>query len=88
LLGFGNTSTEGSIRNHLVEVKTGEGKSLILAVAITVFAFLGFDVYAACYSKHLINRDYNEFKELFELLSISKKIHYGTIEELCETVIN
>ena len=75
------------VRN-LVEIGTGEGKSLTLAVASCIMALLGFDVYCACYSQYLSRRDYQSFEDLFKLLRITNYIHYGTFNELCEQVIN
>ena len=88
LLGFGYTTDEGQLRNQLIQIKTGEGKSLVTAVTLVVLALFGFDVYCGCYSRHLIERDQNEFKFLFEALKVDQFIHYGTIEQLCEKVIN
>jgi hypothetical protein len=38
------------IRNNLVQIKTGEGKSVTLAILSIIFALYGFDVRCACYS--------------------------------------
>ena len=42
-----------NIRNNLVQIKTGEGKSITLAVVSMIFALNGFEVKCACYSKYL-----------------------------------
>lgn len=42
----------------MVEVKTGEGKSVVLAVLAAYLALVGFDVYEACYSLYLSQRDF------------------------------
>ena len=55
---------------------------------MVILALHGYEVYCACYSKHLIERDYNDFSYIFETLGVDKFIHYGTIEQLCEKVIN
>ena len=75
------------VRN-LVQIGTGEGKSLTLAVASCILALLQFDVSCACYSARLSRRDENSFKDLFSVLGVSNRIHYGTFNELCEMVIN
>jgi hypothetical protein len=41
-----------------MQVKTGEGKSVLLGVLSILLAFMGFEVYEACYSAHLSSRDY------------------------------
>ena len=64
------------------------GKSLTLAVTSIVLALIGFDVSCACYSEYLSRRDGDVFTPLFESLTVSDNIHYGTFDELCERVIN
>ena len=43
--------------NTLVQVLTGEGKSLILGLLSTIFALIGFNVDVVCYSSYLSRRD-------------------------------
>jgi preprotein translocase subunit SecA len=43
--------------NRLAEVKTGEGKSIVLAVLSIYFALFGYEVHCACYSNMLSKRD-------------------------------
>lgn len=71
-----------------MQIKTGEGKSLTLAVTAAVLALLGKEVYSACYSSYLSDRDYHNFLFLFERLGVVKNIHYGTFQKLAEHVIN
>eukprot|EP01083_Nonionella_stella_P229397 812004_1 len=73
---------------NLVEIGTGEGKSLTLAVSSAVLALLGFHVDCACYSKYLSVRDYKDFESLFISLDIHHHIKYGTFNELSENIIN
>ena len=60
--------------NNLIEIKTGEGKSITMAVSAIVLALVGFDVYCACYSDYLGKRDYDSFRSLFQLLDVADKI--------------
>ena len=76
------------IVRHLLQIGTGEGKSLTLAVASCVLALVGFDVNCACYSKYLSKRDYQSYLSLFSVFGVANNIHYGTFGELCERVIN
>lgn len=76
------------LKNNLVQIGTGEGKSVTLAATATTLALLGFDVNCACYSDYLSTRDYNEFLWLFDMLDVVDRIHYGTFNKLCESVIN
>ncbi len=86
MLGIDESSS--SLRNNLVQIGTGEGKSVTLAVTASVLALLGFEVSCACYSDYLSIRDYSAFKDLFDTLGIIDNIHYGTFNKLCEAVIN
>lgn len=86
LLGVGDKKEV--LRNNLVQIGTGEGKSVTLAATASVLALLGFEVNCACYSKYLSERDYEAFKGLFDILNISKYIQYGTFNRLCEAALN
>ena len=55
----------GLMVDNFVQIKTGEGKSVTLAVVSIIFALYGFEVNCACYSKYLSERDYNDFLNLF-----------------------
>lgn len=69
-------------RNHLAQVKTGEGKSICLGITATLFALLGYKVNVACYSSYLSDRDYEAFSQLFASYSLYGKIWYSTITDL------
>lgn len=83
-----NLIYESKLNGHLIEVGTGEGKSILLGGLSCVLSLLDFDVYCASYSKHLSSRDYEAFLPLFKQLDVSNKIHYSTLSELAEIVIN
>ncbi|CAF2071576.1 unnamed protein product [Rotaria magnacalcarata] len=86
MLGIGNAKEE--LRNNLVQIGTGEGKSITLGVTASILALLGFDVRCACYSQYLSQRDYNAFSPLFDVLGVTQYIQYGTFNKLCEDMIN
>lgn len=86
MLGVGDDKEQ--LTKNLIEIKTGEGKSVTLAAASCVFALLGYDVSCACYSEYLSQRDERAFKNLFDILNLSDYIHYGTFNKLCEDIIN
>ncbi|CAF4542845.1 unnamed protein product [Rotaria sp. Silwood2] len=86
MLGIGDKNEE--LTNNLVEIGTGEGKSVTLGVTASILALLGFDVCCACYSQYLSQRDYTAFLPLFDLLDLLNYIHYGTFNKLCEDTIN
>lgn len=71
-------------RDNLVQIKTGEGKSVTLAVVSMIFALHGFDVRCACYSKYLSERDFKSFESMFDVLGLKSQIKYGTFNEICE----
>ena len=77
-----------SLKKNLVQIGTGEGKSVTLAVTAVVLSLLGYDVYCVCYSDYLSKRDYNAFKQLFDKLDLNNYIHYGTFNKICEKEIN
>ena len=76
------------LRNNLIQIGTGEGKSVTLAVTAAVLSLLGFDVYCVCYSEYLSKRDFAAFKPLFDKLNLLEFIHYGTFNQICEDTIN
>jgi hypothetical protein len=85
---FNLTQKDLSLKKNFVQIGTGEGKSVTLAVTAVVLSILGFDVYCVCYSDYLSKRDYNAFKILFDVLELKKFIHYGTFNKICEDEIN
>ncbi|CAF3546493.1 unnamed protein product [Rotaria socialis] len=80
--------TSGDVINNLVQIGTGEGKSVVIAIAACVFALTGLDVMCSCYSKYLSMRDRNDFASVFQSLGIEENIDYGTFNELCEKFLN
>ncbi|CAF2540249.1 unnamed protein product [Rotaria sp. Silwood2] len=86
MLGIGDSKEE--LSNNLVQIGTGEGKSITLGATASILALLGFDVSCACYSEYLSQRDYTAFLSLFDSLGVLNHIHYGTFNRLCEYIIN
>ncbi|CAF0938955.1 unnamed protein product [Adineta steineri] len=86
MLGIGDKNEE--LKNNLVQVGTGEGKSVTLGVIACLLALLGFNVCCACYSEYLSQRDYTAFQSLFDSLDLLSYIRYGTFNKLCEDTIN
>ncbi|CAF3541480.1 unnamed protein product [Rotaria socialis] len=74
--------------NNLVQVGTGEGKSVVMAITACVFALTGVDVNCSCYSEVLSARDKNDFASVFRALGIEERIEYGTFNRLCEQLLN
>jgi len=86
LLGLDDFSTR-EVRGHLAEVKTGEGKSLDLALTASFLALVGSDAHIVCYSPYLSSRDATAFKDFYAYLGIEDKVHYQTIDQLTEFVV-
>eukprot|EP01083_Nonionella_stella_P275128 934312_1 len=74
--------------NNLVEVGTGEGKSVIMAITAIILALLDFDVYCACYSELLSKRDQKAFNDLFNKFGVQNNIQYQTFNNVLEQMIN
>lgn len=83
LFGLGS-KVSGCMDSHLAQIRTGEGKSVTLGVLATINALLGYDVDVVCYSQDLSRRDYDGFKDIFEIFNTSAQIKYCTLEELIE----
>ncbi|KAL4450790.1 hypothetical protein ABPG74_011632 [Tetrahymena malaccensis] len=88
LLSIDTTTTQMPIENHLVQVKTGEGKSIILGITSCFLGLLGFYVDCCCYSNYLSQRDFQSFSHIFQQLEIDNVIKYNTFEKQFEDIIN
>lgn len=75
---------ERTLRSQLMQVRTGEGKSMILGAASVVFGLLGFNVRCVCYSEYLSKRDYDAFRDVFDIFGLSSSIKYTKITTLSE----
>ena len=71
-----------------MQIKTGEGKSVILGVMSLLLALMGNEVNSVCYSQYLKDRDYADFKDLFEAFEVADLVTYGTFSEISEKIIN
>ena len=74
--------------NNLVQIGTGEGKSVVMAVTACLFALIRVDVNCSCYSEVLSMRDKNDFAPVFRAFGIEERIEYGTFNRLCENLLN
>lgn len=84
LLGCGKASADTSLESHLMQIRTGEGKSIILGAAAAMLGLLGFKVRCVCYSEYLSCRDYSLFKEVFHYLGLDGLVIYSKITTLSE----
>ncbi|VEU39667.1 unnamed protein product [Pseudo-nitzschia multistriata] len=78
------TSDSSSLRSQLMQIRTGEGKSMILGAAATIFGLLGFQVRCICYSEYLSSRDFELFRDVFRHFDLLESIKYSKITTLSE----
>ena len=62
------------LKNHLIQIPTGEGKSVVLGVTSIILAKLQFEIYCVCYRSYLSQRDYDEFLPLFQAFSVENAV--------------
>jgi uncharacterized protein YegL len=72
----------GPTRNQVMELLTGEGKSIVLGALATFFAYFGYNVDVVCYNPFLSQRDWNLFKFVFGFFAVADRIHYCDIDSL------
>lgn len=81
MLGFGSN---GLPESHLLQIRTGEGKSLVLGAAATLFALVGCNVRCVCYSDYLSQRDYGIFRSTFSAFGVEGSVKYSKITDYSE----
>lgn len=52
-----NPLSNSQLTNSMAEIKTGEGKSIVLAGLCSFLALRGYHTFCACYSAYLSARD-------------------------------
>eukprot|EP01064_Diplonema_japonicum_P004269 TRINITY_DN1278_c1_g1_i3.p1 TRINITY_DN1278_c1_g1~~TRINITY_DN1278_c1_g1_i3.p1 ORF type:complete len:2509 (+),score=795.47 TRINITY_DN1278_c1_g1_i3:1288-8814(+) len=85
LCGLGVWTSGKLLNGSFVQVGTGEGKSVVLAVQAAVCGLIGIKPYVVCYSSYLSRRDQADFEKLLERLEANP--FYGTFNECCEDVL-
>ncbi len=76
------------LNGHLIQIGTGEGKSIILGILSTILALVGFRISCVCYSQYLSARDYHSFKDLFLRFGVAEDIKYSTLAQMAGEFIN
>ncbi|XP_039429564.1 uncharacterized protein LOC120412980 [Culex pipiens pallens] len=69
-----------AVQNHLAQVLTGQGKSLVLAMAACVLALCGHSVVILCYSEYLASRDQQDFEDFYNYFWVRTSISYKTFK--------
>eukprot|EP00957_Ditylum_brightwellii_P151643 11548066-Ditylum_brightwellii.AAC.1 len=67
-----------------MQIRTGEGKSMILGAAAVVLALLGFKARCVCYSEYLSERDFGLFRDVFDDFAVREHVKYSKITTLSE----
>ena len=67
LLSIGFKDERKDLLGSLLQVPSGEGKSLIIAVTMAVLAFLDYDVTCMCQNSLLKQRNDEEFSNFFKI---------------------
>ena len=80
LIGCDSLELE-ALKSQLMEIRTGEGKSILLGGLATILAMLGFEVSTVCYSQYLSFRDYSDFLEIFQAFNCADNVCYRKITD-------
>jgi hypothetical protein len=72
----------------LIQINTGEGKSIALGFTAIVLAKLGYQVDVVCYSEYLSVRDFESFKKIFERLDVLQQIKYSAFNTLLNRILS
>ncbi|KAL4485747.1 hypothetical protein ABPG72_011009, partial [Tetrahymena utriculariae] len=79
---------ESKLQNHVLEIRTGEGKSIIFGISAIIFALIGFSIDCCCYSQYLSERDQRDFQSFFKLFNVQGRICYNKFKKLTEKMFN
>ena len=82
LLGF--DCKNASLSSHLMRIRTGEGKSIIVGMCAVVLSLLGFTSRCVCYSEYLSNRDFQDFLCVFQRFKVEDRVEYSKITKFSE----
>ena len=69
---------ERTMGRQLLQIGTGEGKSIALGCCATILSLLGFRVRCVCYSEYLCSRDHKDFASVFEHFHVTDRIENKT----------
>eukprot|EP00854_Cymbomonas_tetramitiformis_P004389 gene4389-5398_t len=84
---LGCDTRDAALDNQLMQIRTGEGKSIILGACSILFGLLGLKVRCVCYSEYLSERDHELFRELFCAFGVSEHIVYSKITSYSEDTV-
>jgi SecA DEAD-like domain len=87
MLNVHNADDYHALEHHLIQLGTGEGKSIVLGVVASILALLGYSVDVLCYSSYLSGRDRNAFRDMFADFGVDRCIWYGTLKGLAHRIV-
>jgi hypothetical protein len=79
-----NLASPEMLEGHMVEVLTGQGKSIALGIFACVLALLGRHVDVVCYSQQLTDRDLIDLQPLVEFCGVEDRVRYHTFQGVME----
>eukprot|EP00854_Cymbomonas_tetramitiformis_P000670 gene670-1123_t len=85
LMGLG--TDDPALVNQLMQIRTGEGKSIILGVCALLLGLLGLRVRCVCYSEYLSDRDRDLFQDLFYAFGVTGYVTYSKITAYSEDAV-
>jgi hypothetical protein len=86
MFGYDDQTSLG-LHNQLMQIRTGEGKSIILGACSTLLGLLGFRVRCVCYSRYLSDRDAKSFSDIFQAFGVQELVTYSKIVDYSEDCI-
>lgn len=84
---FGFDDIKAHMSNQLMQIRTGEGKAMILGLCSVLFGLLGFRVRTVCYSEYLSERDHGLFRDIFAAFGVGNRVVYSKITALSEDTV-
>ena len=84
LLEYDSGDSETDLASHVMQIRTGEGKSIVLGGCSALLALLGFRVRWVCHSDRLSHRDHSLFENLFMAFGIAERFVHSTIKKFSE----
>lgn len=78
---------QANVHNNLIQINTGEGKSIALGFTSIMLALLGHSVDVVCYNEYLSIRDEKAFNSLFQWLALGDNITYSNFDGLFSRIL-
>eukprot|EP00808_Paulinella_micropora_P005256 g54306.t1 len=83
----GISAFEELVKKHLAQIVTGGGKSITLDFVSSILALLNCNMYYACYSQYLSERDRKAFEPLWKAYGIYEQINCSTLPRMVDALL-